>query len=58
VTTHLDAVSVVDQSVENAVGQGWIADLLVPAAAEPGEQTARAAVYHRQITEQKLSASV
>src|SRR5207249_10331396 len=30
-TAHLDAVSVVYQPVEDGVGQGWIADLLVPA---------------------------
>jgi hypothetical protein len=31
VATHLDAVSVVNQPVEDAVRQGRIADLLVPA---------------------------
>jgi hypothetical protein len=31
IATHLDAVSIVDQAVENTVGQSGIADLLVPA---------------------------
>jgi hypothetical protein len=28
---HLDAMSVVNEAVEEAVGGGWVADLLVPA---------------------------
>jgi hypothetical protein len=31
IATHLDAVSVVDQPVRDSVGQGRIANLLVPA---------------------------
>ena len=31
VAPHLDALGVVDQAVENAIGQGGIADLFVPA---------------------------
>jgi hypothetical protein len=30
VTTHLDAVRVMHDAIENAIGQRWIADLLVP----------------------------
>src|ERR1700722_6516539 len=29
-TEHFDAMSIVHNAVENAVGQGWIADLLMP----------------------------
>jgi hypothetical protein len=31
IASHLDAMRVVHEPVENAIGQGWIADLLVPA---------------------------
>jgi len=31
IATHLDAVSIVDQAIENTVGQCRIADLFVPA---------------------------
>lgn len=31
IAPHLDAMSVVDQSVKDAIRHGWIADLFVPA---------------------------
>ena len=30
IATHLDAVSIVDLSIQYAIGQCWVADLLVP----------------------------
>ena len=45
-TTELEAVSVVDDAIENGVGQGWIADQVMPAIDRnlAGDQRRAAAV--------------
>jgi len=52
--THFDAVGVVNQTVQDAIGDGGIADLLVPARDRRGKPTQNAPDMPRNCVDAKL----